>query len=202
METAIDQEDIISGFRNSDEWAIKQIYKLYYRPLCYYAERLIQIQEDAEDIVVESFLKLIKKNTDFDKLSDIRSFLFIVTRNACFDFLRQRKRMAARDPEFAISDDSFESVDDNEMIAAKVLQVIYASVEKLPSQCKQVFKLTFIEGMSTAAVASEMGISPQTVLNQKNKALKSLRFSLYSEGLYSIDAFLLGMFFIAKMGQN
>lgn len=89
-----------------------------------------------------------------------------------------------------------ESFGQDEMIASKVLQVIYTEVENLPAQCKQAFKSIFIEGKNTATIAAEMGISTQTVLNQKSKALQLLRLRLYKEGLYSAGMFLSCLFLI------
>jgi RNA polymerase sigma-70 factor (ECF subfamily) len=47
---------------------------------------------------------------------------------------------------------------DQEMISAKVLQSIYAEIENLPNQCKQIFKSIYIEGNTTAEIAEELGI--------------------------------------------
>ena len=185
MRTVDTSHNIVEDFRNGNEAAVKQLYNLHYRALCYFAEQLVGDTLEAEDIAVESFLKLMHKKADFNSLATIQAYLYTVTRNACFDLLRKNKRrekniseltyLAAPDPLFG----------EQEMITAQVLQVIYAAVENLPGQCKQVFKSIFIEGKNTATIAAEMGISPQTVLNQKTKAINSLRMVLYKEGLFA-----------------
>ena len=194
--------DIIRGFRNGDEVAIKQLYQLHYRPLCYYAEKLLKDKAEAEDVTVDVFLKLLNKRDDFDNLSDIKSFLFLATRNACFDILRKNKRRDNNQREIADLAEPDDLFGEKEMITAKVLQVIYAEIENLPGQCKQVFKSIFIDGKSTATIADEMGISTQTVLNQKSKALQSLRLSLYKESLYSTFIFLHCLFLLSGQGQS
>lgn len=175
--------DIITGFKNGEEAAIRQLYDLYYRSLCYFAEKLINDKAEAEDIAVNTFLKLLKKKDDFDKLPGIKAFLFTTTRNACIDHLRKIKRQNKSNIEFKNLSEPDEMFGDKEMITAKVLQVIYAKVESLPCQCQQIFKSIFIESKSTSIIALEMGISPQTVLNQKSKAIQILRLALYNEGL-------------------
>jgi RNA polymerase sigma-70 factor (ECF subfamily) len=177
MQIVSDDSDLINGFRNGEEAAIRKMYNLHYRSLCYFAEKLINDKTEAEDIAVETFLKLLNKRSDFDKLPEIKAFLFTATRNACIDFLRKTKRRDKSIWELGNLSEPDEVFGEKEMVTAKVLQVIYAEVEKLPGQCRQVFKSVFIEGKSTAAVASEMGISTQTVLNQKAKALQTLRLS-------------------------
>ena len=202
MEVAYTSNDIISGFRNGEETAVKQLYNLHYRPLCYFAEQLVHDKTEAEDIAVEIFLKLLKKKDDFDNLPDIKSFLYTATRNACFDFLRKLKRDNKYSIEISASIEPDELFGEKEMITAKVLQAIYADVENLPGQCKQVFKSIFLEGKTTAIVASEMGISTQTVLNQKSKALQMLRLTLYKQGLYSAGIFFHCLLLITEQSRS
>jgi RNA polymerase sigma-70 factor (family 1) len=202
MEPVQKHTDIISKFHEGDEAAVRHVYHLHYRPICYFAEQLVNDKAEAEDIAVNSFIKLLNKRADFDNLTDIKSFLYTAARNACFDLLRRNKVKDKLGRELAYLSAPDEQFGEHEMIIAKVLQVIYAEAEKLPGQCKQVFKLIFIEGKSTAVVASEMNLSPQTVLNQKNKALQALRLNLHKEGLYSAGVFLYCLLFLAETARS
>ncbi len=190
MKIVFTASDLINGFRNSDEAAIRHLYDLHYRPLCYFAEKLINDKTEAEDIAVDTFLKLLPKRNDFNKLEEIKAFLFTATRNACFDYLRKAKRQDKVKREFELFPISEDVFGEKEMLTSKVLQIIYAEIGNMPAQCKKVFKSIFIEGKTTSVVAVEMGISNQTVLNQKAKALQTLRLTLYKEDLYSALIFL------------
>ena len=177
--------DLLEGFRNGNEIAIRKLHVLYYRPLCYFNQKLVHSSQEAEDISTETFLKLLQKKDDFDRLSDIKSFLFTASKNACYDFLRKEKRHHKSHQKIIALSPLEESFGEQEMITAKVLQTIYAEMENLPNQCQQVFKSIFIEGKSTADIAAEMEISPQTVLNQKSKALQKIRLALHHENMLS-----------------
>jgi RNA polymerase sigma-70 factor (family 1) len=192
-----DHNDLINGFHNGNEISIRQLYDLHYRPLCYFADKLINDKQEAEDIAVDTFLKLLRKKADFNSLSDIKSFLFTAARNACFDFLRKNKTKNRSFQELSYLSTPQEQFGEEEMIISSVLQVIYSEVENLPNQCRAVFKSIFIEGKTTAAVAAEMRISTQTVLNQKSKALQTIRQKLYKTGFYSVSVFMYYLFFIA-----
>lgn len=172
---------IIDGLRKADEYSIRTLYLMHYRALCYFAEKLVQDKAEAEDIAEETFLKLLNKRNDFDNLADIKSFLFTATRNACIDFLRKKKRRMQSHKELEYLGGMDEIQAGTEMLQARILQMIYAEVENLPGQCKKVFKSFFIEGKTTAVIAEEMGLRPQTVLNQKIKALQTLRLSLFEK---------------------
>jgi RNA polymerase sigma-70 factor (ECF subfamily) len=186
MIKSFDDNGLVIGLRNGDQEAFKQIYTLHSRALYYFARRLLRDKEEAEDIVVSIFIKLLNKKNDFEKLADVKSFLYTATRNACFDHLRKVKPINLNEDSEELEIMADEHSLENELIKAKVLQVIYAEVESLPAQCKEVFKALFIDGKSTNQIAQEMGLSTQTVLNHKSRALTKLRTALLKHGLVSV----------------
>ncbi len=183
-------KSFLEDFRNGKEKAIRKLYALHYRPLCYFNQKIINYSQEAEDISTETFLKLLQKRKDFESLSEIKSFLFTASKNACLDFLRKEKRHNKSHQEISFLSPLEELFVDKEMISAKVLQSIYAEIDNLPNQCQQVFKSIYIDGNSTAIIAQEMGISPQTVLNHKAKGLRKIRLALSQENLFSMAILL------------
>jgi RNA polymerase sigma-70 factor (ECF subfamily) len=175
-------QHIIAAFKKGDEKATQQLFNSFFKPLCYFNEQIIGNQQLAEDIATESFIKLIDRKNDFFGIAPMRSFLFVVSKNACVDFLRQNKKIVALGDHLKGVVNWDDSFIEREMIIAKVLQIIYAEIEMLPHQCRHVFRSIFIEGKTTHDIAKEMKISPQTVLNQKSKALKLLRIELAKQG--------------------
>ena len=57
----------------------------------------------------------------------------------------------------------------------RFLEIVKNEVEKLPEKCRLIFKYSRNEGMPVKQIAHELGISPKTVENQLNKALKQLK---------------------------
>lgn len=183
MTKHLSNQDIIALFKRGEHAAFDYLFKLHYRPLVYYGSQLVADEQEAEDIVVETFVKLLRKRSDFDNLPDIKAFLFTSVRNACYDYLRYTQRHETSQQELIYLTGKEETIDDVEMIKAKVLQEIYNEIEHLPAQCQKVFKYVFFHGFTTEQIATEMNISPQTVLNQKNRALNQLRSSLLKKNL-------------------
>lgn len=189
MISPFDDKDLVELFRKQDMAGTRRLYDLYYRPLCYYTEKIVKNSQEAEDIVVETFLKLINKRGDFEKLSEIRSFLYTAARNASIDYLRKIKRQHQSHLELLyFSDPAFN--DELEIINAQVLSVLYQEIENLPAQCAAVFKLLFFQRLSTSEIAAQMNISSKTVLNQKGKAIQLLRKSFADKGLLSLISVL------------
>lgn len=182
---------IIEQLHRGDTEAVKYIYNIHYQPLCYFGERLTGHRSEAEDIAIESILKLLENKERFDSLSAIKAFLYTSVRNACFNYLRALKRHKDSHREIFYLTPEGEEDTKNEMIMARLLQDIYEEIETLPPQCREIFKLIFLEHKSTAEIAKFMNISPQTVLNQKSIAIRQLRSILLKKVLLLLMAALL-----------
>ena len=58
-------------------------------------------------------------------------------------------------------------------------------MENLPGRCGEIFKLIFIHGRSTEAIAAQMGINPQTVRTQKARAIQLIKTQLLKKNRIS-----------------
>jgi len=184
-------DDLIEAFKNGDQAAFNCIYKTHFRPLCYFARGLINNKEEAEDIVVETFIKLLRKQKDFDALVSIKSFLYTATRNSCLDFMKHVKRKTASHKEIIHLMDKDEDFIQSRIIKAELLQMILSEVDQLPEIRKRIFKLIFVEGLTTAEIAETLDITVDTVRVQKARALHSIRTAILKKGLLSFASHFL-----------
>ena len=190
MDFAPDADNIIEEFRRQDAGADRKLYDRFYHALCYYAEGIVQQRQEAEDTVVESFIKLFGKRKDFQNMAQVRAFLYTSTRNACIDFLRKQKRREQSRLELAFLADQSALNDETDLVNAEVLAALFREIQHLPPQCGEVFNLLFFQQLSTEQAAEQLQISPKTVLNQKGKAIQLLRKAFLQKGLLSALAIL------------
>lgn len=178
--------DLIAMFRRGDRMALKNLYDLHYKTLCYFAANLVLDRPQAEDIVADAYVKLWAIRTNFDSLANIRAFLYITVRNASFNYLRYARRITAAQEEmlYLMQNDSAQ-VQFHE-IEASLLDKIYGEIETLPKQCREVFKLFYLEKLTTTEIAERMKLSRNTVQNHKIRAMKLLRTALLKKNLLSI----------------
>jgi len=177
---------LIALFQSGDKSAFQHIYALHQKSLRYFATKLVLNRQQAEDIVADSYIKLWKLRSNFDTLDNIRAFLFLTTRNACFNFLRQQKRSNAAYTEmlYLLHNDS-DLIRFRE-IEASVLDKVYEEIESLPKQCREVFKLYYLKQLSTMEIAIQMKLSRNTVQNHKVRAIKLLRTILLKKNLLAL----------------
>lgn len=177
------EQHIIAAFKQRDAKAFAFLFKLYYRALCYFAERLIKDRQEAEDIAQDQLMKLWRKHLDFDKLSDIRAFLYTSTRNSCIDFLRHSKHVNAAQKTLLYIAENNQAEVIHKMIESELLEEVVKEIEGLPKSTKRVFELSFFNDLDSKEIARHLGLSIQTVYNEKTKAVQFIRTALLKKKL-------------------
>ena len=69
--------DYTSGLKSGSEKALNAIFDQFYRPLVYFAMRIIKDKEEAEDIVVSTFSKLWERKENLENLPKVKGFLYL-----------------------------------------------------------------------------------------------------------------------------
>ena len=187
----------IEAFQNGDEKALAHFFKLHSKSLAYFTNRMVSDQAEADDIVSKCFLKLWQKHENFKTAQNIKAFLYISCRNACLDYLDSLKVRTALQEKYIIHLQGGEESILYDVIQTDVLEKIHKEIDELPEKMKIIFKMLFIEGKSTAEIAAELGISIQTVRNQKTNAIAIIKNSLVKKGVSSALQ-LAFLFFINK----
>jgi RNA polymerase sigma-70 factor (family 1) len=170
---------LMRSFTTGEKTAFTSVYNEYYFRVYEFAARYLPTGEDAEDITADTFTKLWQKRTEFGSLDHIRAFLFTTAKNACLNFLKHTKIKDEKHADIlrsltTIQRDGFYL----EEIRAELMQLVYAEVEKLPGKMKEIFLLSYKEGLKPAEIAERLNISVQTVSNQKINAINLLKTAL------------------------
>lgn len=170
---------ILAGFKQGDERAVKQIFERFHKELVSFATRITNNQYEAQDIVVEAFLKILPRAKDFTSLENIRAFLYVVTRHACYAWVEKQENLQKKEQAFMYTLDaevsSEQSVMDQEEMTARILQQLYEFIQQLPPQEKKVFILKMIQQKSADEIAEELKIAKKTVYNLTSSAINRLR---------------------------
>ncbi len=174
-----DEFTFMQHFTTGEKAAFTSLYNEYYFRVYEFAGRYLPTGADAEDITADSFIKLWNRRNEFSSLDHIRAFLFTAARNACLNFLQHVKVKDQKHAEIlhsltTLQRDSFYL----EEIRAELMQLVYTEVEKLPAKMKEIFLLSYKEGLKPAEIAERLNISVQTVSNQKYSAINLLKTAL------------------------
>lgn len=154
------------------------IFRTYYQPLCSYAYTFLQDKEEAEEIVQTTFLSVWEKKETLSIRTAVKPYLYAMVRNACLNVIKHEKvKQKHAVEEVAMAIHSHDSVS-HAIVSSELELKIHQAMEKLPEQCRLVFKLSRFEELKYSEIADQLGISIKTVENHMGKALKIMREQL------------------------
>ena len=180
-----DEKELLAKLQNGDAIAFNSIFHQFHSSLVFFADRLFNGQDlmAAEEAVQDAFIKLYDRKTSFESLQKIKAFLYIATKNACYDHIAKVKVQRKRFEKFMTT---FEESDDyilREITYAEVVSQVSQAIELLPEKCRIIVKQFFEEGKNAKEIADDLGITVSTVNNQKARAVSLLKKRLTGAGI-------------------
>src|SRR5690606_26999886 len=129
------------------------------KSLRFFAYNIIRNKEAAEEIVSDVFFKLWSGRERFATPQKIKAFLYIATRNACYDYLDSPKNRVHYDVD--ITDQLQHPQPDllAGIIEAELVELVYQEINNLPEQQAAVFRMSYLEGMTTDEICDTLGIT-------------------------------------------
>lgn len=168
--------------RENKSIVFDSIFRRTYSKLYFYALSLLTDESDDDDVVEEVFVELWKRRDEIDLGDKIDSFLYRAVYTRSLNTLKRRNvnagRLAAIDDinskrmEFysGASDDPMRKMED-----ADLRRMINDTINLLPEKCRQVFCMSYLNGMRNSDIAEELQLSVRTVEAHMYRALRFLR---------------------------
>jgi RNA polymerase sigma-70 factor (ECF subfamily) len=188
----------ITEFKKGNIPAFGHFYDLFYIPLCFFAEQIILDRPAAEDVVTDVFIKLWEKRGSFNTEENIKAFLYISTKNACRNILKHRSYIKKHEELNKLPVFQEDWVLDK-ILFTEVYWALYNAIEKLPNQCQNVLKMSYLEQMKNQEIADKLNISINTVKTQKARAILLLRKKLGNKHL--MTGLLLWPYFVQHLNK-
>lgn len=167
------------SFQKGNEQVFTSIFNMHYKPLLFFASRLLKEEEAAEDAVTSAFTKLWDKRATIEKAEAIKSYLYTAVRNDCLNRIRNDKRAKKNMASIPLHQQWDEPIL-HHIIEAETLHQIHRACEMLPPQCGKIFRMFYLEGKDYKTIARELNLSIDTVRNQKRRALLIIRSKMFS----------------------
>lgn len=152
-----------SSLRTDEE--IEKIYNRHLDTIYRICYSFMKNAADPEDMVQETFLKLIVSGKQFQSEPHEKAWLIVTASNACKDALKRRRRKTENIEDYP-SLTYKTSVPENPMLAV---------VLSLPIKYKEVVYLYYYEGYQTPEIAKMLHCSDSTVRNRLARARKYLK---------------------------
>ena len=160
------ENEIIGNCKEGDIQAYKLIYERYEQPLLHTACRMLGHQQDAEDAVQMTFLKLYRSIKKFRYQSKFSTYLFRILMNTCFDQLDKKKKMRTQ---------TLEGVNPSCRPKHDLRLQLEEAISSLPDQQKACFVLYAVEEMKQDEISDVLGLSIGGVKSNIFHAKQKLR---------------------------
>ena len=164
-----------------------EFFRAFFNPACVFIRQMLRNEEDVADLAQDVFLKVYEHWEEFETADNAKAFLYTSARNVCLDYIKRRKA-SERYAEHAKAQEEQEESFLEEVVRQETYRLLYAAIDKLPWQTRQVVLLS-MNGDSNAEVGEKLGITINTVKTLKKNAYATLRALLASE--YAVFLFFL-----------
>ncbi len=168
-----------------DADAFRVLVERHSRPLFRLAFRMTSNEQDAEDVVQETFLRAYRRIGNFDERASFGTWLYRITVNCSLDLVRARKRRSEHsgqaNPEM---DDLMQSLPasapspDRMAMSGEARERIAAAMGELSASEKTAFVLRHFEGMCIDEVSRVLGCRPGAARHCVFRAVQKLRRAL------------------------
>lgn len=170
--------ELILLWQDGHEYAFDMIHRKYSVKLLGIAMQKTGDEDAAKEIVQDVFITLFKNKASCDKITSLFAYLYVILKNRVLDWHRHNlvhnKYVAYATHATVEADFSTQ----NWIETRDLEQQLNAEIDKLPPQCRTVFKLSRQEHCSNKEIALQLSISENTVEQHMRKALRILRTSL------------------------
>jgi RNA polymerase sigma-70 factor, ECF subfamily len=170
--------DLVKAARKGEEAAFLQLFEEHHLPLFRFAYRLTGSVADAEDIVQECFLSLLRKGCTYDpKRTPIRTYLFGIVRNQSLKRIRKKSSFGL--------DGTAPPSPESEVLRNEMEDAVARAVVELPDIQRDVLVLAHYEQMPLAEIAQVLGVELGTAKSRLQRARASLKETLaaYTPGM-------------------
>ena len=169
----------------TDRDAIGQLYRIHHGVVATYVNRRVSNAEDADDIISEVFIAMVKGLPSFKwRGVPFNIWLYRIATNKISRWARQRRSIVVDQ----LQDLQAKSTEPSEHVDTEFIAL---ALECLPIKLQDVLTLHYFEGLGIAEIASVLNRSEGTVKSRLHTGRAKMRSQLEKRGIQ-----------IEKLGSN
>lgn len=157
----------------------EELYEKYHHDVFQFIFYMVKNREQAEDLVQEVYIRVLKSYSRFEGKSSEKTWLFSIARNVSIDFFRKQKGLKQRIVEKF--DWSTGQIRDQQPIPEEIavqkeeIGMIYECLDSCTVDQRMVIILRYIQELSIAETAEALNWTESKVKTTQHRAIKVLR---------------------------
>jgi RNA polymerase sigma-70 factor, ECF subfamily len=181
MDATISADLLVKG----DQEEFSKLIELYSDPIYRLALNITGNSLDAEDILQETMIKVLRSIHSFQGKSSLYTWIYRIALNESIQVLRKGKNNALsideeEDDEIGPPREirSWDMLPEEQVISGEIKQKLDIAIQKLSEKLKVVFVLRDIQDLSIQETAELLGVSEEVVKTRLLRARLALRETL------------------------
>lgn len=167
-------EQLVERIRNHDQRAMGQLYQRYVGMLSSVCYRYVPAEDDAKDVLQNSFIKIFRSISTFDYRGEnaFKGWMARVVVNEALNFLKEKKKVSFVEQDMA----HLLQIPDEEDLDIEYVspEELHQAVRELPDGYRMVINLYVFEGCPHKKIAEMLGIREATSASQLFRAKQLL----------------------------
>ena len=163
---------LVAGLRRGDPAAFETVYAALNTRLFGFLARLSNSRDIAEDLLEETWLRLVQHATRLQPDTRLGPWLFTVARNLHTSYRRSRLIEDANAPDaVGLWVNASHTASPLEQVeASETERKIAAALASLPTSCREALLLVAVEGLRPSDAAAICGITPEAMRQRLSRA--------------------------------
>jgi len=175
---------LVTRAREGDQDAFRLLVERHSVRLFQLAFRMTGNEQDAEDLVQETFLRAYKQLNRFQSRAGLGTWLYRIAANCSLDLLRRQKRRGEQETVEFDSEEAFPAIlsdapaPDQQVYHGEVRQKVESVMRELTPMERTAFVLRHFEGLSIGEIGSALGVGPGATKQSIFRAVQKMRRAL------------------------
>ena len=159
-------------FDKFNEAWFRGVYDKHFPELYFYMRTFTTDEELIHDIIQDAFVSILEKDR-LESIFNIRTYLYSCVRNSLYNKIKSDRIKEHLKMEIRIESENTQ--DETAINRERLISLTEEAIDKLPTNCKAIFRMAKAEGLSYKQIAERMSLSVKTVEAQMGIAFRKIR---------------------------
>lgn len=175
------EKELLTQVSHGDRDAFQVLYRACYPLIQRYISLFEPSKRSLDELTQDVFVRIWEKRARLAEVESFKAYLFLVTRNTVFNFIRALKvRQKVRELDDSTAPPSNEL--ENELLFKQYYELALEAMDKLPPGRRKVLKMSIDDGLTLDEIAATLRITRSGVKKQLYAATAYIRQYLQEHG--------------------
>ena len=189
FEATYNERELLRQISDGDRAIFKTLYTTYYGDVQRYISLFEPTGNSLDELTQDVFVRIWEKRSYLESVDSFKGYLFMVTRNVVFNYLRGLK-VQQKVKELSEVEGSGRNELEEQLLFKQYYQIALEAIEKLPPGRRKVLKMSVDDGLTLDEIALELNISRAGVKKQLYAATAFVRQYLQEHGELTLLLFV------------